>query len=69
MLFKVVCVLDNGAYYYKYKSYVKANSEYDAAVMVRDYFEKDSISNSCTVLDVERIKLSRGVIANERIEG
>ena len=67
MLFKVICALNNGAYYYEYKSFVKANSEYDAAVMVRDYFEKDSISNSCTVLDVERIELSRGVIASERI--
>lgn len=67
MLFKVVCVLNNGAYYYKYKNFVKANNEYDSAVMVRDYFEKDSISNSCTILDVERIELSRGVIASERI--
>ena len=67
MLFKVVCVLDNGAYYYKYKSFVKADDEYEAAVMVRDYFERDSMSNSCTVLNVERIELSKGVIANERI--
>lgn len=67
MLFKVVCTLNNGAYYYKYRTFVKADSEYDAAVMVRDYFEKDSISNSCTVLDVEKIELSNGIIASERI--
>ena len=67
MLFEVICNLDTGVYYYKYKSFVKADSEYDAAEMVRIYFEKDSISNSCTVLDVKKVELSNGVIASERI--
>lgn len=67
MLFKVVCVLNNGVYYYKYRTFVKADNEYNAAVMVRDYFEKDSMSNSCTVLDVLKVELSKGVIASERI--
>lgn len=67
MLFKVVCTLDNGAYYYKYRTFVKADNEYEAAVMVRDYFEKDSMSNSCTVLDVKKVELSKGVITSERI--
>ena len=67
MLFKVVCVLDTGVYYDKYRTFVQADNEYDAAEMVRDYFEKDSMSNSCTVLDVKKVELSKGVIASERI--